>query len=71
MHVNLFFDGLSIGGLLTFKTGPPCIWYYNSVLKYLHFTTSALQYSILWVWNSHLVEKHTHHSPQGKKSAIN
>jgi len=26
MHVNLFFDGLSIGKLLTFKTGPPCIF---------------------------------------------
>jgi len=25
MCVNLFFDGLSIGDLLTFKTGPPCI----------------------------------------------
>jgi len=25
MHVNLFFDGLPIGELLTFKTGPPCI----------------------------------------------
>jgi len=25
MHVNLFFDGLSFGALLTFKTGPPCI----------------------------------------------
>jgi len=25
MSVNLFFDGLSIGELLTFKTGPPCI----------------------------------------------
>jgi len=24
-HVNLFFDGLSNGELLTFKTGPPCI----------------------------------------------
>jgi len=23
--VNLFFDGLSNGELLTFKTGPPCI----------------------------------------------
>jgi len=25
MHVNLFFDGLSNGELLTLKTGPPCI----------------------------------------------
>jgi len=25
MYVNLFFDGLSNGELLTFKTGPPCI----------------------------------------------
>jgi len=25
MHVNLFFDGLSHGELLTFKTGPPYI----------------------------------------------
>jgi len=25
MHVTLFFDVLSIGELLTFKTGPPCI----------------------------------------------
>jgi len=25
MRVNLFFDGLSIDQLLTFKTGPPCI----------------------------------------------
>jgi len=24
MYVNLFFDGLSNGELLTFKTGPPC-----------------------------------------------
>jgi len=27
MFVNLFFDGLSNGELLTFKTGPPCIWH--------------------------------------------
>jgi len=26
MHVNLLFDWLSIGELLTFKTGPPCIF---------------------------------------------
>jgi len=25
MDVNLFFDGLSNGELLTLKTGPPCI----------------------------------------------
>jgi len=25
MYVNLFFDGLMNGELLTFKTGPPCI----------------------------------------------
>jgi len=25
MYVNLFFDGLSNGELLTFKTGPTCI----------------------------------------------
>jgi len=28
MYVNLFFDGLSNGELLTFKTGPPCIFGY-------------------------------------------
>jgi len=27
MHLNLFFDRLSNGKLLTFKTGPPCIVY--------------------------------------------
>jgi len=26
MQVNLFFDWLSNGELLTLKTGPPCIW---------------------------------------------
>jgi len=33
MHVNLFFYGLAIGELLTFKTGPPCTgwWYIRSI----------------------------------------
>jgi len=26
MNVNLFFNWLWIGELLTFKTGPPCMW---------------------------------------------
>jgi len=27
MYVNLFFDGISNGELLTFKTWPPCMYY--------------------------------------------
>jgi len=29
MQVNLFFDWLSNGELLTLKTGPPCIWLFR------------------------------------------
>jgi len=34
MHVNLFFDGLSNGELLTIKTGPPCL--YIKILYTIH-----------------------------------
>jgi len=39
MQVNLFFDWLSNGELLTLKTGPPCIEafsIYNELLRSFH-----------------------------------
>jgi len=33
MQVNLFFDWLSNGGLLTLKTGPPCIIQISNLRK--------------------------------------
>jgi len=41
MYVNLFFDGLSNGELLTFKTGPPCILYLVRYWKNCDLTANS------------------------------
>jgi len=56
MHVNLFFDWLSIGELLTFKTGPPCItiekdllWSMSKEISLLHYFCSSIRYRVCCV----------------------
>jgi len=43
MQVNLFFDWLSNGELLTLKTGPPCI---GKISTKIHFKTVQFTYTV-------------------------